>query len=330
MPEGTIQKATADPVSNRSYLIRKLNHWIVEPKDGQACRQVSLVHLTSEGGPQPVNHWQIPADCNVEELATQIEEEALSTGGRFKGVQDFSVRAHYALGGAPGATAPLRIYIEEDSLAHDFGETLPSEGPHGKGVLQMAMRQNEAYFRGTIGVFADVSRLLMGIIRDLREDNQKCHAQLMTFREKYEDALDRTAERELAVYKVVEEEKRHGEMVTGGMALLPAIVNKLVGKPLLPDSTDAEVLFIRSWLKRLELKHLEQLQTILPVELWMPLAQAKEQIMEEDEAAEQAKKAAAKTAVHDVTKDPKTQEAMAVRDARGQPRPPLGDEPPKG
>ena len=222
---------------NRAKLISFLNTSLLT--DG--FTRLELRHLNEKGGAciwdakrgsVRIGEDDEPAPVDVEDLATQIESAAYDDAEGIGGMQRYCVLAFVAKEKAPRRRFTFRMLADEED---DSGA--PSEEPTAKGHLTQLMRHNEALMRTVqmaIGsVLTNQSRTIESQAQAIADADKRRLAMFET----HEQLLSRQADRDLEREKFERQEEMVREGFELGKALFPTIVNKVTGKPLLPETT---------------------------------------------------------------------------------------------
>ena len=159
------------------------------------------------------------------------------------------------------ANAHSRFTFSLSGDNQDVDDTGVSEPATQKGFLGQLMRHNEAIMRTAI---MSTNQNMAMLNRTVSRQNDHIEKLLEERRESFElteDLKSQHHDRELASLQMRNQEKRYSEMFDKASLLLPAVVNRVAGKKLLPESVSP----MQDMLKGLaESLSEEQLAKIMP------------------------------------------------------------------
>lgn len=142
----------------------------------------------------------------------------------------------------------ILCYVKHKSNAHsrftfslagdnqDVDDTGVSEPATQKGLLGQLMRHNEAIMRTAV---MSTNQNMAMMQRTIGRQNEHIEKLLEDRRETFEvteDLKSQRHDRDLASTQMENQEKRYSEMFDKASLLLPAVVNRVAGKKLLPES----------------------------------------------------------------------------------------------
>jgi len=142
----------------------------------------------------------------------------------------------------------ILCYVKHKSNAHsrftfamsgandEVDDTGVSEPATGKGLLGQLMRHNEAIMRTAV---MSTNQNMAMMQRTIGRQNEHIEKLLEDRRETFEvteDLKSQRHDRELASLQMENQEKRYSEMFDKASLLLPAVVNRVAGKKLLPEN----------------------------------------------------------------------------------------------
>ena len=143
----------------------------------------------------------------------------------------------------------------------DVDDTGVSEPSTQKGLLGQLMRHNEAIMRTAI---MSTNQNMAMMQRTIGRQNEHIEKLLEDRRETFEvteDLKSQRHDRELASMQAENQEKRYAEMFDKASLLLPAVVNRVAGKKLLPEHVSPMTDMLKNFAESLTP---EQLSNIMP------------------------------------------------------------------
>jgi hypothetical protein len=255
-----------------------LDRWIKDAmndpdKDGSIA-MLSLVHMqgTLEKEIHTIRWGGRPWDVN--ELAGMFRGKAETYAQDLPGTQTFCLLAFYGKSGESQARFPFKIEAEQD-----FGG-LSTEGPSGSGMVQQAMRHNEAI----TALFVRQTGVLFESSNRMQQIQQEQNARLMTengemfgiirsmLQEKIE--LEHTKRMEEAKARQAAEERKQL------LAYAPALINTILGREVFPQST-ADTALVEQIAEKLTADDVQKLTQILPPTIMAPLADRFGKVLEQ-------------------------------------------------
>jgi len=298
-----------------------------DPIEGK-CTSVKLVHMVDNSPhPQKIEAWPTPAGCDINQVIGLVEEAARDHAGNKRSgiVEEYAIIPYFksgAEGGFKNFTISSIVENSADGDGSSIGEY--TEGANSRGEKHQDMRHKEAMARIFVDGISRNQEVSQKLLDTTMARNEKLEITLDTMRTEVEDAKDRSIERQLAVFKTYEEEKRTTRLIEG---LLPAgmmIANAAIGRPLFPvSSDDTTVNMFKDWVRSLTVEQMETFREKLDPAQFMPLLMAKSQVIDEDEEKEKKTKADAAKEVQGIMQNQEAQASIARRDVAGIPRDPI-------
>lgn len=220
---------------------KSLNSWLrrqaFTPREGKYCSRFLLKHsgagrtgadISEHDGPPDPN--SLDADQYIEVLQSALEGAGQDDANGFPvgSVQTYVIQAFFGERTKASARWPMRMTPESDEAI--MGE---SEPPTNEGVLRQLMRHNEAIQKtanlGTTTLMAQMSDAM----RQLASQNEFLMGERMETFKLVEDMQSQKHERELATLQHVQRAELTREGLEKIGPLVPHIVNRIAGKPLL-------------------------------------------------------------------------------------------------
>ncbi len=247
------------------------------------CTGFSLVHMR---GGQEVELKTIKIGSRQwepKDLAELFESTAETFAGGVPGTQQFQVMAFYDDNERPQSFYPFRKACDPD---HDG---ITTEPPTPTGQLSQFMRHLEAKERMTSQYTVSIFSIL--------ERTVKVQADRIQMLEKEQfDAVDLA--KEMILKSAAQSHDREMELLKAKqsagdrekvLALLPAVVNRVSGKEIFPQSTADSALF-ENLAGSLTEKQVQQLSSILTPEQWGLVAARLVDVVDKKIAKEEADK----------------------------------------
>lgn len=269
-----------------------INHARTDTDKEKPCSGYALVHRPSDKELHTVTLGGSPGKSD-QEMADMFLGIAQSYAEGMSGVQSFEMLAFYG-SNEPQGFKPFQISgrTEFDGLA--------TEGADKHGALAQGMRLTEMMVQGSFKQLShmhDATRLMM---QDMGSENMNLRKEN---REMFTVLKELLVEREkLAHDRQIEEMRyqRSTEERALWLRMAPPLINNILGKDIFPQST-ADTALIEAAVEHLTPEHMNILSTVLPPQLWGPLASRMQQIIEEKEKNKmRVKELAAQSAPTDI------------------------------
>jgi hypothetical protein len=265
---------------------KTLESWLRESllavsiEDEKKCSMISLVHHqgTTTKEIRTINmlgskQWE------PRELASLIRNEAETHAGGIPGRQVYEVLRFYGKT-EPEGSYPFACAGEQE------GTMLGTEAPTPVGQLQQDMRFREAqarmYFQATQSVLDTQQK----IIESVSKENERLRETHFEAVQLAEAVVMKAAEGEHSHQLQVLKAKRNAAIIEKGVALLPAALNTLLGKEVVPQAI-ADTALVDSIAESLDDKQLEALFSILKPEQVALLAPRIEKALDKKMKAKQ-------------------------------------------
>jgi hypothetical protein len=273
----------------RKKLIQYLSRNILTESDDGPCRRIVLRHLIATEKTSSVEEWAASVYAkNIDELADLIIEKAESDAEDLGGMQQYVVRTFFGESKKPSSSRFVCRVLQQSEDDEDHSSSEPA---NAKGMLVQQMRHNEAMMRMTIGAANEMLRAQQRITEMLSarlEVVEKGRTELLTLTE---ELLSHRHERDLDLSARAAKEKRTDAALDKVMLLAPALVNKVTGKRLLPETISAEMDQLKSLFASLSVEQLSQLGGVLnPTQLTSVLSMYESMQKEQEADTKKAKK----------------------------------------
>ncbi len=213
-----------------------LEQWIFEALNdqdkGQKCSGLGLIHRVGTNT-QEIHSVEIGSrQWDVRELAMLFKGKADNYAAELVGVQTFNLLAFYGGSKEPQALKPFIVHGVED-----FGG-MATEGPTKDGLLQQMMRHTEAerqigakQVQGLIEMTMTLANTVVKENIALRGENRETFEMLKMMMMGQIENREAARLKELAFQR--ETAERHK-----WLSFAPAIVNRVFGKDVLPESLE--------------------------------------------------------------------------------------------
>jgi len=208
-----------------------VREWSVDTEEDGPLRRIELNHLQEEGT-APLRSWRLkemPSEERISELVTDVLEHAEADADGIGGVNKYCLCAYFGDDNRePKARSPVfRVSAKSDSFRS--GNIERSESPTVKGLLSQMMRHTEALTRLTVGGAEATITSLLERNAVLERNATAVVEQQMRNLELYQNLLDSSAERQLAIKKQEAHEERMDHLMTNVTPLLPILAGKAIG-----------------------------------------------------------------------------------------------------
>lgn len=208
---------------------------------GETCSRVELRQVISGAPNQPLRDWPILPDAEVEDLASEIVDYAAKDASSYPTPNRYVLVAYFAGDDykfrrrSPTFLMRGLDFQSDNHVGPD--DVSESEPATSKGLLTQLMRHSEALARTLVGSQANLLQMYREELHSARAQSvraQEMHVELIGL---LEEVHSEKHQRELEAKK----EERFGDMqkeiFEDTRALLPAVVNKLGGRKVLPEKS---------------------------------------------------------------------------------------------
>jgi hypothetical protein len=264
---------------NKNIVETQIRDWVLrevaypDTKRGK-CAKVIVRHLNLERKPNgdvialPVK-LEEGAEDEIEPLLAQIAEAAQQDAtDANSGVQTYAIYAYYS---NDSSYVPRKIFrVAADT---EFERDLaPSEPPTEKGLVAQSMRHVEAVMRhATISTGMQIQSMQRENQR-LAEMVERFSAQQLDLMVLLQDTMNDATKRRLAERREEANLAIKEEALSKVSALLPAIVNRISGKQVLPEE-DPGIMLLSSLFESMTDEQQNQLMSMLSPAQKMSLAE---------------------------------------------------------
>jgi hypothetical protein len=217
--------------------LQTLDQWIAEAAaDTEKEGDITLMSLVHAKGlaEQEIHTIKMGTakKWTPKELAEVFRKKAENHAAELSGVQLYHILVFYGNRTEPQARKPFRV-----NSSTDLDVVGGTEGPTGTGLTQQAMRHTEAIFqiatRQMSGMFHQMAELNQKLADTvLKQNRELSDAQSIVFK-LMTDKLNNDFDRQMKIEKA----ERTTALIKKGVELLPAVINQVTGKEVLPQSS---------------------------------------------------------------------------------------------
>jgi len=224
---------------NRVRLESWLRNQLFSNRTEGSCIKLALRHVGERGvkdsgselwARQFENGASIPDD-SILEIVSDIETASFDDCEGLGGANKYAVLAYFQHSKSPLGRFPFRLQ------AADSDEDEVIESPTKQGLLGQLMRHNEAHARAHMFATNQVLGIMSRTIEQLASQNEHLHTERRKGIEVTEDLMSQRHERELMSLEAENKSKQVQAMFEKANILLPALVNRIAGKKILPEET---------------------------------------------------------------------------------------------
>lgn len=216
---------------------------------------------------------------DIEPLVSAIENICISDAEGLGGHQRYMVQPTFHKTGVGAARFIVAIHANDPTE----NEQLGSEPPTHEGIATQMMRHTEALMRIHVNAPGMIIQQLQRIIARQQDQLSDYEEQRLKQFALVEDLTNRKAERDMEMEKAAQRAKITGEFADKVMLLLPAAVNRITGKSILPETVTPESMFIKDFMKSISPEQMNALSTVFKPEQLIPLLQFYQKMQEEEQ-----------------------------------------------
>jgi hypothetical protein len=201
----------------------------------------------------------------IDRMADDIDNSTQDEADQLDGVQQYIIYVFRAsTGDKPTARFPLRqtSQVEEDQ----DNPTGQSEPASLQGILAQQMRHNEALVRTSVGGWRDVIQVLQKMCARQADQLEFLQGRLSEQRVMVDDAESKKAERDAEISERKAHERRMDSAFETVMPLIPAAINMISGRKLLPEKTTPERMMVIKFMETISPEQFQQMRTTLEPE----------------------------------------------------------------
>lgn len=239
---------------NRNKLDTWLRKQLFSSRDEGPCVKLTLRHLGSDGRGKGGELWtkqmdnaQSLGEDALLEIMTDIETSSFDDSEGIGGLQRYQVLAYYQHSMSPLGRFTFRMEGGENE--DEFGLSEPATK---QGFLGQVMRHNEGYAKANMFATNQVIGMLSRTVNQLAEHNEKLMVERRRSYETQEELLSLKHERDLMSIEAETKAKHMQALFDKGNILLPALVNRISGKKILPEETGPMTDMLKSFAETLD------------------------------------------------------------------------------
>lgn len=268
---------------NRKKLVQWIRMQQASAFDGATLYRLILRHAMGGNKASSVAEFDVSNPENSpEDIASLITEAANDDAEGLGGLQKYTVSSYFS--DDPDhvrARFSFRLLVDE----HDTGEVHDSEPATSAGLLAQMMRHNEAMMRVTVMSMSEIARIQTRQIERLASQNEDLTTKHLNMMEMMEEVMTAKDEREVRRMEVKNKLDNQAAIVDKIGLLLPAVVNRISGKNLLPSKTTPEQMMLDKFLESFSLEQMQGLGNVLKPEQMMIVMELYQAAMSRSEAA---------------------------------------------
>jgi hypothetical protein len=258
---------TDDTTTNAGELteISRVGAWLIKKvvrRTDALVRFASVSHVSISGKLSEIERWPIECpltDADALTLGAEVERAATEDAESLSAPGKYIVKL---LGGSDAKRELGRLPLRIDPESSEDNEAM-SEPPTSKGLTAQAMRHVEGVMRLSVGSSASTIQTLQRALARSHETIEKMMAERLENMHAIEMAESRRHERDLELVQSRNKAKFQEETFRQLAILGPVVVNKLVGKQILPEVMDPKMMQLKALLGSLTEEQLSGLGQVL-------------------------------------------------------------------
>lgn len=225
-----------------------------------------LKHALATGNTGQVAKYQVSPGTDPDSLCQEVEDAAQTDAEGLGGLQLYALCAYFKGNeDEVGGRFTFRIHVDKK----DEDEVGLSEAPTQTGLLQQMMRHTEAMMRSSVMASTEANRILLRMNEQQAEALERLAGRHLEMLDTMEEVMGAKDERDLKRLEIVAKSKRDEQIMEKLSVLLPAVVNRLGGKKILPENMTPSEMMIGNLLGGLDAEQMGKLQGIFKPEQLM-------------------------------------------------------------
>jgi len=285
-------KAITTPTSVRNLQtwLRECLFSIVDGDDGTlrfariVCRQ--LVRGNRRG--EEVLTVEVPAKAGedwCDTAALDIHGKLATEAATLGGLQKYALYAYHS-GDNEAHTSRFVIRLQNDE--DDDGDGLNSENPDKQGLVSQAMRHAEVYAKTMSGMVMSLMGSYQATISRQNSMIEKLLEEKMSGMETMQEMIEAKDERDVKMIQARAKAKGIEDLVGRLGVLLPAVANKVTGKPIFPVEDTSLMMMTRALITSImaDPERAEKILAMLPPEQGIALMNLYESISSSEKEKE--------------------------------------------
>lgn len=286
-------KAITTPTSVRNLQtwLRECLFSIVDGDDGTlrfariVCRQ--LVRGNRRG--EEVLTVEVPAKAGedwCDTAALDIHGKLATEAATLGGLQKYALYAYHS-GDNEAHTSRFVIRLQNDE-DDDGGDGLNSENPDKQGLVSQAMRHAEVYAKTMSGMVMSLMGSYQATISRQNSMIEKLLEEKMSGMETMQEMIEAKDERDVKMIQARAKAKGIEDLVGRLGVLLPAVANKVTGKPIFPVEDTSLMMMTRALITSImaDPERAEKILAMLPPEQGIALMNLYESISSSEKEKE--------------------------------------------
>lgn len=292
--EPTEAKIVRVRASTVSTAVRQLQQWlreqlysIVEGDDGAQRFARVVVRQLTKGNKKGEEAFSVDVprkagddwcDTAALEIHGKLQNEVASLGG----LQKYVIYAYHS---GDFETHTARFIVRLQGLTEEDEEDgFNSEGPDKQGLVSQSMRHSEASNRTMVALVQGIAGTFQSTISRLTAMNEKLLDDKMQMVELMQDLQEDRDNREAKALSAKAKAKGIQELIGKLGVLLPAVANRVSGKPIFPVEDSSLMMMVRALFTSMAAnpERLEKLMGMLSAEEGIAFMNLYEQISAKD------------------------------------------------
>jgi hypothetical protein len=246
-------------------------------KGNRRGEEVLTVDVPSKAG----EDW---CDTAALDIHGKLSTEAATLGG----LQKYALYAYHS-GDNENHTSRFVIRMQNDD-DEDGGDGLNSENPDKTGLVSQSMRHTEVFAKTMSGMVMALMGSYQATISRQNSMIEKLLEEKMTGMESMQEMMEAKDERDVRMIQARAKAKGIEDLVGRLGVLLPAVANKVAGKPIFPVEDSSMMMMTRSLVTSImaDPERAEKLLALLPPEQGIALMNLYESISTSGKEGEKA------------------------------------------
>jgi hypothetical protein len=260
--------------------------FMTTPEDNPVFR-LTLRHAMGGNKAATVLDLEVNPNESSIDVASRFEEAANDDAEGLGGLQSYVLSSYFtAVPDKIRERLSFRLAKESDS----DDEINNTEAPTERGITQQLMRHNEANARVMTMGMAEVVRQQNRMIERISQTNETLMDKHFNVLELYEKMLISDSARDIDKMKVTSEIHRTDQVVEKMMVLAPAVVNRFMGKNMLPEKATPAEMMVMTLMKSLKPDQMNTIMSAMEPEQQLMIVELMQSQQRRDEAERKGEK----------------------------------------
>lgn len=269
-----------------AFIKQQLN---VAREDAGECCKFVLKHVNANAKQNEVSTFDCRAvhkqdgdkrETFIEQLINGVEEAAHDDAESLGGHQRYLLLAYFKGADKPLGRCGFRMEAGDDEDEGD--EELASEPANAKGLVAQTMRHQEATMRTSIMGHNHMMSMMQRTIDSQQDTINALLKEKFDSIKLIEEMLSLKQERDLEARKALHAEEMKEAGFKKLMLLGPSLVNRVVGKKVLPEETTPMQETLKAFAESLTMEQMEKLQGVLTSEQVIAMVNILQTVTPED------------------------------------------------